>query len=176
MRKGELRIHAAADKYRIAKSTIHENVIRHGAPSRPAQRTARTQSEEQTVVDLVLQFAGQGVPLTTLHLCDAFEVLVSTLAPERQARMLFKSGRPTVKFCRAFRRRHVDKLRLARPLRQKSKRSAACNAKTLTSHFATLPALMEKYEFDARRVWNRDETGATPDKYVNGRSRLRRLL
>eukprot|EP00171_Calliarthron_tuberculosum_P006015 IDg6015t1 len=48
--------------------------------------------------------------------------------------------------------------------------------KNLTTHFATLAMLFDKFGFDAQRVWNLDETGATPDKDVNGRSSCRRFL
>eukprot|EP00171_Calliarthron_tuberculosum_P003144 IDg3144t1 len=84
VRNGQLSIRAAADKFRIAKSTLHDYVARDRTPPRLVRRTALSADEEQTVCDLLLQYARQGVPLTTAHLCDAIEILVSTLPPERR--------------------------------------------------------------------------------------------
>eukprot|EP00171_Calliarthron_tuberculosum_P002273 IDg2273t1 len=176
VRSGQLSIRAAAEKFRIAKSTLHDYVKRDGTTPGPVRRTALSAEEEHTVCDLLLQYARQGVPLTTTHLCDAIEILVSTLPLERRAKIAFKEGRPSTKYCRGFKKRHATKLRFARPLRQESKRFAACNAEILTTHFATLSVVMERYAFDAQRIWNLDETGATPDKDINGRSRCRRFL
>lgn len=176
VRSGNLSIRAAASKFRIAKSTLHDSVVRDGSVREPCRRTALSADEEEKVCDVLLQYSGQGVPLTTAHLCDAIEILVSALPDERRARMLFKQGRPTVKYCRSFRKRHAHRLRFCRPLRQESKRFAACNADSLTTHFATLSTLIERFDLDAQRIWNLDETGATPDKDVNGRSSSRRFM
>ena len=50
------------------------------------------------------------------------------------------------------------------------------NGETLTSHLANFEKLFQKYQFDAERIWNLDETGATPGKDVEGRSSSRPIL
>lgn len=155
---------------------MHDYVLRDETTRAPQRKTALSAEEEHKVCDLLLDYSGQGVPLTAKHLCDAVEILVSTLPDERRKKMPFKKGRPSAKYCRGFRKRHASRLRFGRPLRQESKRFAACSAENLTSHFATLSVLIERYKFDAERIWNLDETGATPDKDVNGRSSSRRFL
>eukprot|EP00171_Calliarthron_tuberculosum_P001753 IDg1753t1 len=106
VRSGQLSIRSAAERFRIAKSTLHDYVLRDGTTRGPVRRTALSAEEEEKVCDLLLQYSGQGVPLTAAHLCDAIQILVFALPAERRAKMPFKEGRPSAKYCRGFKKRH----------------------------------------------------------------------
>eukprot|EP00171_Calliarthron_tuberculosum_P002526 IDg2526t1 len=166
--------------YRIARSTIHLHCAAPAGPVeavRPLGRPpAFDPAEEEVVVDLLCRYANRGLPLARAHLEEAFAILISRLPDKRQRSLPFKNGRPGPRFHRNFIRRNRDRLRFARPLRQEGKRFAAANAEVLTMHFAVLGKVYDDLGVDASRVWNLDETGATPGKDVDGAPTTRHYL
>lgn len=70
---------------------------------------------------------------------------------------------------RNFTNRHRELLRFALPTRQEASRFRACNADTPNTHLATLDKIITDNSIDAERLWNLDETGATPGKDANGK-------
>ena len=58
---------------------------------------------------------------------------------------------------------------------QEGKRFAASNAENLTTHISTLESLIIEYGLDADRIWNLDETGATPGRDASGRTQAKRF-
>ena len=74
---------------------------------------------------------------------------------------------------RNFTKRYKDSLRFARPQRQEANQFRACNAETLTTHIATLDKIITENCIDPSRIWNLDETGATPGKDANGKDNSR---
>eukprot|EP00171_Calliarthron_tuberculosum_P002497 IDg2497t1 len=116
-----------------------------------------------------------GLKIGQVAYCSISYILVKTLLlPFRNAKS-FKKGLPSLYFVCNFEKRHAGRLRLARGAQQDSKRFAACSAENLTSRFAVLERLISEHSLDAARIWNIDETKASPDKDVSGRSALRRF-
>ena len=71
---------------------------------------------------------------------------------------------------------HKQLLQYAVPRPQEAKRHHACNAEVLTTHFASLNALVQEYGLDDEHVWNLDETGCTPGKDTTGVPRTCRFM
>eukprot|EP00171_Calliarthron_tuberculosum_P001518 IDg1518t1 len=176
----------AAKDFRIAKSTLHRHAggCARTSSEEPLRRAAGgvgrppafAQEEEKVIVDLLQYYANKGLPLSRLHAQEAIQLFVSRLPPSRRAALPFRDGRPGGKFMRNFALRNRDRLRFAKPVRQDAKRFAAANADSLTSHFAALARLVHDLGVDAQRVWNLDETGATPEKEVAEAASRRRFL
>eukprot|EP00171_Calliarthron_tuberculosum_P014008 IDg14008t1 len=59
---------------------------------------------------------------------------------------------------------------------QEAKKQKLHSGENLATHFANLERLFNVYKFDARRVWNCDEIGATPERDVMGRTMKRWYL
>ena len=135
-----------------------------------------TKEEERTVVQMVLKYADRGIPLTREHVRDAIQMLVHSLPEKRKSMIPFRDGRPGVKYMRLFEKRHIRALKVAVLRYQEAKRHAAVNAETLSSHFSTLQKVIEEYCIDAPRLWNLDETGASPARNAKGNVRQRRFL
>eukprot|EP00171_Calliarthron_tuberculosum_P023847 IDg23847t1 len=178
-----MKLRAAEKTFRIARSTIHHYSSAKNPPVRPdnlprplGRPPAFAPAEEKVVVDLLCRYSNRGVPLARAHLEEAFAILISRLPIKRQRSLPFKNGRPGPRFLRNFLRRNKGRLRFARPLQQEGKRFAAANAEVLTQHFAVLGKLFEDLGVDASRVWNLDETGATPGKDVDGAPTARHYL
>eukprot|EP00171_Calliarthron_tuberculosum_P006070 IDg6070t1 len=172
--------------FRIARSTLHRHTKGRERPASPEVSSSTSRKlgrppafaagEEEVIVELLTHYAHRGLPLSRLHAQEAFQIFVSRLPLSRQAALPFRDGKPGVKFMRNFARRHRDRLRFAKPLRQEAKRFSAANAEALTTHFAALARLVEDLGVDAARVWNLDETGATPDREVAGAALRRRYM
>lgn len=174
----------AEKTYRVARSTLHrhsQGTTPSPAPTDASRATggagrppAFAPEEEKVVVDLLTRYAHKGLPLSRLHAQEAFQLFVARLPLSRQALLPFRDGKPGVRFMQNFARRNRDRLRFARPRRQEAKRFAGTNAESLTTHFAALARLVDEIGVDAGRIWNLDETGATPGKDVAGASSSRR--
>lgn len=179
VRKG-MKLRLAERLFRVARSTIHRHARadqKNMSQASPSGRTpALAAAEEQVIVDLIQRYSDRGLPLTRTHVRDAFALYIARLPAARRSQMPFRDGRPGVKFLRNFTLRHKASLRFAKPLRQEGKRFAATSADALTTHCAALEKLIKELGVDPRRIWNLDETGATPGKDVNGASSSRRYL
>jgi len=55
-------------------------------------------------------------------------------------------------------------------------RYKACNAETLTTHFATLEKIILENDIDDSRIFNLDEVGATPGKDADAQTRCKKYL
>ena len=59
---------------------------------------------------------------------------------------------------------------------QENRRHLATNGETLTTHFATLQALFEEYDFDAFRIYYLNDTGVSVGRDDRGTKRGREVL
>ena len=125
---------------------------------------------------MLLQDADYGVPLTKLHLQEALQIFISGLPAARKGELPFRDNTPVVRFLRAFEKHNRKELKLAIPTCHAGRRHAATNAETLTTHFACLDALISKFNIDASRLWNLDETVGIAGRDESGNSKRRRYL
>ena len=158
-------------------STIYNHVQRDPSQietaKRPGRLTALTPLEENLVVTLLARYAEQRIPLRRAHLKEAIQIIISHMPAPRRMFLPFKNGSPGPKFLPNFTKQHKDSLRVARPQRQEANRFRACNAEALTTHMATLDKIITENCIDPSRIWNLDETGATPGKDANGKDNSR---
>jgi DDE superfamily endonuclease len=75
------------------------------------------------------------------------------------------------KFLRGFIRRQASVVRLGKTRKQEAVRFQATNADVLTTHAAALENLIAESGIDADRIFNLDECGETPGKYVSGQTK-----
>ena len=134
----------------------------------PGRGPALTELEEQLVVQMICRYAEQGLSLRRQHVQEAVGQLINGMPSSRKMLLPFVNARPGPKCLRLFIKRHGDKMKLGRPLRQEAVRYAACNAMNLTNHFATLEKIIKDNNIQARCIWNLDETGATPARECKG--------
>ena len=176
--KNEQSFHQASAISRIPLSTLHRAAKRQNQRPRPPQGrlTCLSSDEELLLVSFLSRYSDRGIPLNRVHLAEAVAVLTSHMDSRRRSKLPFKNRRPGRKFLQAFQRRHKGKLIFTRPTRQEAVRFAVCNEETLTTHFPTLEKIIQENNIDASRVWNLDESGATPGKVVNGSSACKRLM
>ena len=163
----------AAAKHLIPMTTLYYRAIQDGphltrTKIGPGRRPELTEFEEQLVVQMICRYAEQGLPLRRQHVQEAVSQLISRMPSSRKMLLSFVNAHPGPNFLRLFIKRHGDKLKLGRPLRQEAVRYAACNAITLTNHFATLEKNIKDKNIQARCIWNLDETGATPARDCKG--------
>ena len=171
-------IRDAAERFHIPKSTLHDSIqrTRRGVQVKSRRgRTAFSACEEDVVVKALEVFSDHGTPLTQRHLQEAFATLISTMSDERKKSLPFKNEIPGKKFCRLFLARHKERLRYCVQTYQSGVRWTAVNAETLTTHFATLENLVKTHQIDATRIWNLDETDASPGGDANGKSKRKRV-
>lgn len=71
----------------------------------------------------------------------------------------FKNGTPGTIFLNRFAKRHRDKIKVCKPLRQETLRVRACNGDVLTSQFARLEKIIQEHDIIAARIWSRDAGG-----------------
>ena len=154
----------AANKFKVAKSTLHYRLTTP-TRQRPGRKTVLTVQEEQCIVDFILRNATKGVPLTQRQ-----------LLPARRLLLPFKRDKPSVGYLRAFRRRHGKQIRFDKPLRQEAKRFWAINAESLTTHFAIIERLITEHSIDSSLLFNLDEVGVSPGKDADGNLACRRLM
>lgn len=168
----------ASKASRIPIATLHRAVQKNKTPAtrRPGRSFSLTTQEEGLLVSLLTRYSDRGVALNRNHLCEAVAVIVSRMPPARREKLPFKDGKPGIKFLRGFQKRHGDRIKFTRPTRQEAVRFAACNGDTLTTHLATMEKLISDNAIDDIRLWNLDESGATPGKDVDGRSACKRLM
>ena len=164
----------AEKRFRIAKSTIWDRVNIERNPSR-AGRTALKKEEEKQIVELLVRFSDRGVPLTRVHLIEAAEIIIDSFDASRKSKLPFRNGRPGVRWARSFYKRHNKQLKFVMPNKQESRRHRAINADYLTSHFATIQALVDEYGITDEYIWNLDETGFSPGKDLRGITQKRRF-
>lgn len=122
------------------------------------------------VVTLIMRYAEHGIALSRRQVKEAIEIIIARMPPARRLVLQFRNGTPGHCFLRSFARRHRHQVRFARPVRQGHARCQACHGDALTTHFATLEKIISKYNIDAARIWNCDETGATPGRDANGKA------
>jgi hypothetical protein len=139
-------VRQAAARAHIPKSTLHYRAARIANPAahKAGRPTAPTVSEENAVVDLIVQHADGVGALTTSEVADAVVAIVSRMPEARRRSVPFLNGRPGPKFIKGFRGRHKDLIKLHRPRPQEAIRYASTNADVLTSHFAALELLFVK--------------------------------
>eukprot|EP00171_Calliarthron_tuberculosum_P005444 IDg5444t1 len=106
-------LRVASAVFRVAKSTLHDWVVREGVILESPRRTVLTANEIKVICELLIHHAKCGVPLTRKHLRDAFEIFVKTLPLPRRNAEPFKKGRPGLHFVRNFEKRHAGLLNLA---------------------------------------------------------------
>ena len=168
---------SACVRYDVPRSSLHKVVkarsnwnIQADVPHRCGRPPALSKEEEELLVGLLVQHSSKGTPLTDKHLEEAVRSLVLTMPPVRREHLPFRGGTPGRKWKRGFRARHRQVISFGRPCRQEAERFKACNAETLTTHFAVLDKLIRDHNLDASNIYNLDEVGATPGKDVAGRS------
>lgn len=113
---------------------------------------------------LLINFADRAVPVRREHSKQSAGIIIQQLPEYWQKSLPFRDGNPGKKRARNFYDRHKNDLKHNYPSLHEGERYAAVNAEVLKSHFSDLEALMIKYNFDASRVWNLDETGCTQGK------------
>lgn len=171
-------VRKAARKYHIPKSTLQDAIQRQrkGIALKKRQgRRAFNVQEEEVIVKTLEQFADHGIPLTRQQAKDVIALFVSNMSAERRHVLPFVNGIPGNHFLRGFYSRHKERLKFGVPTRQEGRRWASANAETITTHFSRVELIVEKYNIDANRLWNLDETGATPGIDTTGASRRKRF-
>ena len=158
----------------IPRSTLHDNIAKISSRSvsvsrRPGRLSSLSSIEEEMVLTLLFRYADRGIPLRSRHVKEAIEIIVSRMTPGRRLSLQFKNGSPGSHYLRDFTRRHRTKIRFAKPLRQEALRFNAMNGDALTTHFAIIEKIIREHQIDASRIWNCDETGATPGRDANGK-------
>lgn len=135
------------------------------------RRTSLTEAEEQTVVSLLIRFANHGYPLYRDDLCDAVELLVSSMPIARQQALPFVNNRPGRNFLRGFEARHKSQVKIGKDRPQEEKRWRATNVNVLTTHLAEIEALIKEHSIDSSRMCNLDESVCSPETRNTGMSR-----
>ena len=162
----------------VPRSTLHDNIAKHSSRSvsvsrLPGRLSSLSSIEGQMFLALLLRYADRGIPLRRRHVKEAIEIIVSRMTPGRRLSLQFKNGSLSSHYLRDFTRRHRTKIRFAKPLRQEALRFNAVNGDALTTHFAIIEKIIREHQIDASRIWNCDETGATPGRDANGKQNLR---
>ena len=85
----------------------------------------------------------------------------------------FKNGAPGFHYLRDLTCRHLTKSLFAKTLRQEALPFKAVNSDAPTTHFALIEKIIREHEIDASRIWNCDETGATPWRDANEKHNVR---
>ena len=169
----------ASHHTRIPLATIHYR-LKNQTSSAPGNRTRHAPAlkafEEDVIVQTMCRYPDRGIPPSTQHLCDAVEIVGHGMDAERRKKLPFKNSKPGHKFVRSFRKRHSARQNFCRPTGQEAVRFASVNSETLTSHLVNLEKLFQKYQFDAERIWNLNETGATTGRDVDGNPSSLRIL
>ena len=80
--KNGMSYRSAAHKFRVAKSTICDRVHRVTHPYYVG-KTALKPEEEEMILDLILRYSDDGIPLTRAHLIEAAEIVIENLSNER---------------------------------------------------------------------------------------------
>ena len=145
-------------------------------PKKPGRKTALSKQQETEIVEMLLRFARRRLPLTQQHLKEAVSFVVSCLSPGERLMLPFKHGGPSDFYLRAFRRRNAEKIKFGRPLSQESKRFAAVNMESLSTHFGTIEKLLNNNEIVASRIFNLDDVGISPNKDASGRLTCKRIM
>lgn len=167
---------STAAQFRVPIATLFDNVHAQNprilkTAARPGRLAALTPPEEENVVSLLTRYAERGIPLRRSHLQEAIEIVIARMPAARRMFLPFKNGKPGTRYLRNFTKRHAMILKFARPLRQEACRFCACNAETLTSHLATVEKIVIENNIDPERMWNLDESGATPGRDANGKDK-----
>ena len=168
----------AAERHQLPKSTIASR-IQAASPSSQRVRKLRaglrtlTSVEEELVLNLITRSAERGLPLTRSLVKEAVEIIISRMTPASHLALRFKGGTPGTRYLRNFHRRHRDKILFCKALRQEAVRFQSCNGDVLTTHFARLEKIIQEHNIDGPRIWNCDETGATPGRDANGKQTSR---
>ena len=91
----------------------------------------------------------------------------------RRNRLCFKQGRPGTKFIEGILRRNDGGMKLGRPSPQEEQRCRVTNGDVLTTHVATLEALIQEHGIAASHISNLDETGVSPNRDAKGNMRTK---
>lgn len=147
-------------------TTLHCRVT--DPPPKPAMKTALTVEEEDFLVSFLTKFAHRAVPLTQKHLKGAIAICVNRMDPTRRFLLSFHFGIPGGAFPRGFRNRHEATTSCSKPLRQEANRFATVKSEVFTKHFATLQKPLVEKNLDDSRIFNLNESGVTPERYMHG--------
>lgn len=123
-----------------------------------------------------MRYSDKGSPMTIEHLGEAIYIMVCRRAQVQRLLLKDEMRKPTLWFARRFKRRHDDRLKLSRPVRQEVKRFYCVNARSMCNHFPTIEKIVEDEWLTAYRMFNLDEVGATPEMDFDGHTQKKHLL
>lgn len=171
---GSMTLRQTAEKYKVAKSTVYDDVRKARnpppSPKKAGRKCAFSKEEEEVIIKTLLHYSDRGVPLSRTNLWEAVISFIELLPEERKAQLPFTNGRPKKDWIFDFEARIEERVDFKKPIPQESNRFAAVNAETLVTHFATLEKLVNDERIDSMRMWNLDETGSSPGRSARGSS------
>lgn len=153
-----------------------KNSFNRSGGRRRGRRCSLSDKEEELVILLLLRYARRGIPLLPHQLKQAIEIIVSRMTPGRRVLLQSKNGSPGAQYVREFTQLHRERIMFARRLRQEALRFNGVKAEVLTTHFATIDKIIYENNIDGVRIWNCDESGATPGRDANGKHSSRVYL
>ena len=172
----------AAKIAKIPRSTFHyklqnkEKIMDSSSGGPSFQRTMLSREEEELVVRLLKVYSDKGHPLRRFDIVDAVSLIVERLPEARRNRICFKQGRPGTKFMEGFSRRQESDIKLGRPSPQEEQRWRATNGDVLTTHLATLEALIQEHSIAASHIANLDKIGVSPNRDAKWKMRTKLVL
>ena len=178
VRNGSTYRHASSVT-KLPKSTICSR-IQAAIPRNQLVQASRSRLDtltkvvDEMIVSLLIRYAERGLPLRRVHLKEAVSIIMARMLPVRRHLLKFKTLIPCDRFLREKRsprmltKRHRDAIEFVKPLCQEGVRFRACNPAVFTHRVSTLEKIIIEHHIDANRIWNCDETDATPQRDVNG--------
>lgn len=130
-----------------------------------------TELQEREIAKTCRYFAVRGVPIIREEISDLVHLCYGHL-PRVQS--CFKNGRPGKKWLKSFCKRLSYKFSV--PSKQQAERFRSTNAEVISNHLLNLEEVMKEYEFDARRIFNLDETGMSAGRDTHGASKKRAVV
>lgn len=132
-----------------------------------------SEKEEAVLAETLTLFGSLGRPLDGGELREAAGIFIKTLSWARQDEVsrAFKGKDPGRKWMRKFLKRHEKELGFKTSNRLEACRRKACAAESMMRHYAQISSLIEKNSIDPSRIFNLDESGASPKELAGMKSK-----
>eukprot|EP00171_Calliarthron_tuberculosum_P001831 IDg1831t1 len=156
----------------VTRATLHRRVQQQKTslptPRKSGRRLVLGPQQEKEIVGTCKYFAIRGIPIFYDELANLVQSAYGSI-PSVRAR--FKNGRPGKEWLRSFCKRHAMKFNAPSP--QEAERHACTSATTLVHHMLQVGDAITKFNIDATRLSNLDETSMPPGNDTHGVSRKR---